>query len=167
MEVLVNTQRAMSAPAGYHVPLRASQLTIPAVIVLTLLVFAGLTYLRGLSGPKPAEDSPGWYSADVVESDAPRARRYSERQQLPVRLPDSSGATVAISGGEPQALLLPPSNTLAGGRDRALQAGAEVDHNRNVVLSTVTSEGVRIEFVFHDDGKTFASTPRRQLADQR
>ena len=164
MEVLVNTLRTIGSSPS-HAPLRATHLVIPAVIVIVALVYTGLGYLRDLAVSKPVEDSPGWYSADVVEADSPRARRYSEHRQLPVRLPDDSAAKVAVSAGEPQALLLPPSNTLADGRERALQAGAEVDHNRNVVLSAVTDQGVRIEFVFHDDGKAFASTPRYQSAD--
>lgn len=162
----MNTQRAIAA-APSPAPLRATHLAIPAVIVIAALVYAGPGYLRDLAVSKPVEDSPGWYSAEVVEADSPRARRYSEHHQLPVRLPDASTAKVAVSAGEPQALLLPPSNTLADGRERALQAGAEVDHHRNVVLSAVTDRGVLIEFVFHDDGKVFASTPRYLSADRR
>ncbi|WP_428310675.1 hypothetical protein [Hydrocarboniphaga sp.] len=163
----MNTQRAIGAPAP-HAPLRASHLAIPAAVALAALGYAGIAHLRSLAADaKPVQDSPGWYSADVVESDSPRARRYSEHRQLAVHLPDTSPAKVAVSGGEPQALLLPPSNTLADSRERALQAGAEVDRNRNVVLSAVTNEGARIEFVFHDDGKAFASTPRYAPADGR
>lgn len=162
----MNTQRAIGLPAQ-HAPLRASHLAIAAALALAALGYAGIARVRGPADTKPAQDSPGWYRADVVESDSPRARRYSEHRQLAVHLPDASPAKVALSGGEPQALLLPPSNTLADSRDRALQAGAAIDRNRNVVLSAVTSEGAHIEFVFHDDGKAFASAPRQESADRR
>jgi len=136
-----------------------------AIAAVAAAMIAGLM-VQGQQAPRAAAPIPGsrWAHADVVEADSPRAHAYADLKKRRVQLPDSSRAAVAITEGQPSALLLPPSNTLADGRERALQAGgATLTADRSVLLPTVTDQGVRYDFVIREDGGALASSPPHAL----
>ncbi|MDB5968307.1 MAG: hypothetical protein JWQ90_757 [Hydrocarboniphaga sp.] len=135
--------------------------------MVAVLLFGLFSLAHSHTSSMPVQDSPGWFHASVVDSDSPRAKHYRDRKQELVHLPDSSPATLASSAGQPQALLLPPSNSLADHRERALQAGAALEPDSSVVLPAVTEQGKRVDFVIAADGRTLASAPRRPDAAQR
>lgn len=166
----MNRQTAIfQAPAADRVAIsRGALAALPAALLLTALVYgAGLYERRDYLAAAPVDDRPGWFHADVVDTDSPQARVYRDRQQLPVRLPDSSAATVVTSAGQPRALLLPPSNVLADGRERALQAGAAQEADRSLLLPALTEQGERIDFVIDQDGSAIVSAPRYADPAQR
>jgi hypothetical protein len=165
---LVNRQQELLAGhAPGETPLKLPWQTAAAILAAVLIVtiaYGVVELQRGKTSAASAQVQPLWFHAAVIDADSPRAEKYSGSTRLAVRLPDSSNASIAMKAGKPRALLLPPSNTLADRRERALQAGAEVDQDSSVILPTTTDQGERIDFVIHADGNTMASDPRLEAA---
>lgn len=165
----MNLQHAMTAmPWKIRVcaPQRVLAMVGAAAVAATL-AYAVLSDKLLMASRAQVASRPGWVQADVVEADSPRARVYSNDEHLPVHLPDSSSAKVVMIAGRPRALLLPPSNALADGRERALQAGAAVGSDRSVMLPVVSKRGERFDFVIRQDGGAMATSLRGEATPQR
>jgi hypothetical protein len=166
--VPVNLQHALTTPGKIRVCASQRVAAVAgAVGIAAMLVYAALSGNRLAGSLVEAADRPGWVHADVVEADSPRARAYADDEHVPVRLPDFSSAKLVLIAGRPRALLLPPSNALADKRDRALQAGAVLGSDRNVLLPVVSKRGERFDFIIRQDGEAMARILRGGAASQR
>lgn len=104
-----------------------------------------------------SDHTQAWSPVTIVEAGSSSARDLAGMRRLQVQLPDDSKAQLAVTeSGEPRALMLSESNTIADVRSRALEAGAALNGDGSVTLPVSTAAGSRIDFVIRTDGSVVA-----------